>query len=79
MKRNLVDSRWTHYLDVNYWNDGSPFVKCLYYVQNVRNLIVVIVKHATQMVLTFEDLKQGAFSEYNTQLEEHLKLMNIIY
>ena len=24
MKRNLVDSRWTHYLDVNYWNDGSP-------------------------------------------------------
>lgn len=24
MKRNLVNSRWTHYLDVNYWNDGSP-------------------------------------------------------
>lgn len=23
MKRNLVNSRWTHYLDVNYWNDGS--------------------------------------------------------
>ena len=29
--------------------------------------------------ITFEDLKQGSFSEYNTQLEEHLKLMNIIY
>ena len=24
MKRNLVDSRWTHYLDVNYWTNGSP-------------------------------------------------------
>jgi hypothetical protein len=23
MKRNLVDNRWTHYLDVNYWNSNS--------------------------------------------------------
>lgn len=23
MKRNLVDRRWTHYLDVNYWTNGS--------------------------------------------------------
>lgn len=28
--------------------------------------------------ITFEDLKQGAFSEYNTKLEQHLKFLNII-
>ena len=28
--------------------------------------------------ITFEDLKQGAFSEYNTKLEEHLKFLKII-
>ena len=22
MKRKSVDSRWTHHLDINYWNDG---------------------------------------------------------
>ena len=28
--------------------------------------------------ITFEDLKQGAFSEYNAKLEQHLKFLNII-
>ncbi len=28
--------------------------------------------------ITFEDLKKGAFSEYNTKLEQHLKFLNII-
>jgi 8-oxo-dGTP diphosphatase len=28
--------------------------------------------------VTFEILKRGAFSEYNSKLEEHLKLLNII-
>ena len=28
--------------------------------------------------ITFEDLKHGAFSEYNTMLEEHLKFINIL-
>jgi mutator protein MutT len=28
--------------------------------------------------ITFEDLKQGAFSEYNTKLETHLKFLNIL-
>jgi 8-oxo-dGTP pyrophosphatase MutT (NUDIX family) len=28
--------------------------------------------------ITFDDLKQGAFSEYNTKLETHLKFLKII-
>ena len=28
--------------------------------------------------ITFEDLKQGAFSEYNTKLETHLKFLKIL-
>jgi len=28
--------------------------------------------------VTFEELKHGAFSEYNTMLEEHLKFINFI-
>ena len=57
--------------------EDGEFVAAVYLVTDYEG--EVSTKEAGVVAwITFEDLKQGAFSEYNTKLEQHLKFLNII-
>jgi mutator protein MutT len=57
--------------------EDGEFVAAVYLVTDYEG--VVSTKESGVVAwITFEELKQGAFSEYNTKLEQHLKFLNII-
>ena len=60
-----------------YFREHEDFVAVVYLVTEWSGEISTTEKGVVKWI-TFEDLKQGAFSEYNTKLEEHLKFINLI-
>ena len=57
--------------------EDGDFVAVVYLVTNWSGEVSTTEKGVVKWI-TFEDLKHGAFSEYNTMLEEHLKFINIL-
>ena len=57
--------------------EDGEFVAAVYLVTNYEGEVSTKESGVVAWI-TFEDLKQGAFSEYNTKLEQHLKFLNII-
>ena len=60
-----------------YFREDGDFVAVVYLVTEYSGEISTSEKGVVKWI-TFEDLKNGAFSEYNTQLEKHLKNINIL-
>ena len=60
-----------------YFREHEDFIAVVYLVTEWSGEISTTEKGVVKWI-TFEDLKQGAFSEYNTMLEEHLKFINLI-
>ena len=57
--------------------EDGEFVAAVYLVNEYRG--EVSTKESGLVAwITFEDLKKGAFSEYNSKLEKHLKFLNIL-
>jgi 8-oxo-dGTP diphosphatase len=69
-------------LDVNsaipiFFREDGDFVAVVYLVTDYSGEVSTTERGVVKWI-TFEDLKHGAFSEYNTMLEEHLKFINIL-
>ena len=80
MVREVKEETGISVLSANpiFFREDGEYIVGVYLVDKYEGPINTTEKGVVKWI-TFEDLKQGAFSEYNTQLEEHLKLMNIIY
>ena len=80
MVREVKEETGISVLSANpiFFREDCEYIVGVYLVDKYEGTINTTEKGVVKWI-TFEDLKQGAFSEYNTQLEEHLKLMNIIY
>ena len=57
--------------------EDGEFVAAVYLVTDYEGEISTKETGVVKWI-TFEDLKKGAFSEYNTKLEQHLKFLNIL-
>ena len=69
-------------LDVNsaipiFFREDGDFVAVVYLVTDYSGEVSTTERGVVKWI-TFEDLKHGAFSEYNTILEEHLKFINLL-
>ena len=69
-------------LDVNsaipiFFREDGDFVAVVYLVTDYSGEVSTTERGVVKWI-TFEDLKNGAFSEYNTILEEHLKFINLL-
>ena len=69
-------------LDVNsaipiFFREDGDFVSVVYLVTDYSGEVSTTERGVVKWI-TFEDLKHGAFSEYNTILEEHLKFINLL-
>lgn len=60
-----------------FFREDGDFVAVVYLVTEWSGEVSTTEKGIVKWI-TFEDLKHGAFSEYNTMLEEHLKFINIL-
>jgi mutator protein MutT len=79
MVREVKEETGISVLSANpiFFREDSEYIVGVYLVDKYEGEINTTEKGIVKWI-TFEDLKQGAFSEYNTQLEEHLKFINII-
>jgi 8-oxo-dGTP diphosphatase len=69
-------------LDVNsakpiFFREDGDFVAVVYLVTDWSGEVSTTEKGIVKWI-TFDDLKHGAFSEYNTMLEEHLKFIKLL-
>jgi 8-oxo-dGTP diphosphatase len=60
-----------------FFREDGEFVAVVYLVTEWFGEVSTTEKGVVKWI-TFEDLKHGSFSEYNTMLEEHLKFINIL-
>jgi 8-oxo-dGTP diphosphatase len=60
-----------------YFREDGVYVTVVYLISEYSGDIYTEEVGVVKWV-TFEELKHGAFSEYNTMLEEHLKFINYI-
>ena len=60
-----------------YFREDGIYVTVVYLISEYSGDIYTEEAGVVKWV-TFEELKHGAFSEYNTMLEEHLKFINYI-
>jgi len=79
MVREVKEETGISVLSANpiFFREDGEYIVGVYLVNKYEGEINTTEKGIVKWI-TFEDLKRGAFSEYNTQLEEHLKFINII-
>ena len=79
MVREVKEETGISVLSANpiFFREDGEYIVGVYLVDKYEGPINTTEKGIVKWI-TFEDLKQGAFSEYNTQLEEHLKFINIL-
>ncbi len=79
MVREVKEETGISVLSANpiFFREDGEYIVGVYLVNKYEGEINTTEKGIVKWI-TFEDLKRGAFSEYNTQLEEHLKFINIL-